>query len=54
MKKILFGVAIVLGMVLASSCGCGQTQNVVEEEVVEAVDSLAVTDSLTVTETVAE
>ena len=44
MKKILCGIAFVLAMVLAASCGNFQKKNaVVEEEVVEAVaDSVAV------------
>lgn len=46
MKKIFFVVAIVLGMVLASSCG-NQKKNVAEGEAVEAVDSVAV-DSVAV------
>ena len=51
MKKILCGIAIVLAMVLATSCGQRQHKNVVEEEVVEAVDSTAVAvDSLQVAE----
>ena len=51
MKKILCGIALVLVMALATSCGCQQTKNVSEEEVVEAVDSTAVAvDSLQVAE----
>lgn len=43
MKKVLCGIALVLGMVLATSCGNFQKKNaVVEEEVVEAVDTVAV------------
>lgn len=43
MKKILCGIAFVLAMVLATSCGNFQKKNaVVEEEVVETVDSVAV------------
>lgn len=46
MKKFIFGVAMVLGMLLAVSCGCNQTQEATaEEEVVEAVDSVAVADT---------
>ena len=50
MKKILCGIALVLAMVLATSCGDYQKKNAaVEEEVVEAVDSTAVAvDSLQV------
>lgn len=50
MKKILYGIALVLAMALATSCGNSQKKNaVVEEEVVEAVDSVAVAaDSLQV------
>ena len=33
MKKILCGIAVVLAMVLATSCGQRQQKNVVEEEV---------------------
>ena len=53
MKKILCGIALVLAMVLATSCGNYQKKNAaVEEEVVEAVvDSTAVAaDSLQVAE----
>ena len=54
MKKILFGFALALVMVLATSCGNKQKQDVVvEEEVVEAVDTTAVeapADSLQVAE----
>ena len=51
MKKFLSGIAVVLAMVLATSCGQRQQKNVVEEEVVEAVDATAVTaDSLQVAE----
>ena len=52
MKKILCGIALVLAMVLATSCGNFQKKNaVVEEEVVEVVDSTAVAvDSLQVAE----
>ena len=51
MKKILCGIAVVLAMVLATSCGQRQQKNVVEGEVVEAVDSTAVAvDSLQVAE----
>lgn len=54
MKKILFGIALALVMVLATSCGNKQKQDiVVEEEVVEVVDSVAVdapADSLQVAE----
>lgn len=43
MKKILYGIAFVLAMIFATSCGNSQKKNaVVEEEVVEAVDSTAV------------
>jgi hypothetical protein len=50
MKKILCGIALVLAMVLATSCGNFQKKNaVVEEEPVEAVDTVAVAvDSLQV------
>ena len=52
MKKLLCGIAIALVMVLATSCN--QKKNVVvEEEVVEAVDTTAVVapvDSLQVAE----
>lgn len=49
-KKILCGIAIVLGMVLATSCGSFQKKDVVEEQVDSvAVDSVAVAaDSLQV------
>lgn len=51
MKKFLSGIAVVLAMVLATSCGQRQQKNVVEEEVVETVDATAVTaDSLQVAE----
>jgi len=52
MKKILCGIAVVLAMVLATSCGQRQQKNVVEEEVVEAVvDTTAVAaDTLQVAE----
>lgn len=49
MKKILCGIVLVLAMVLATSCG-NQKKNVVEEEVTEAVDSVAVADTLQVAE----
>jgi hypothetical protein len=42
MKKILCGIAFVLAMVLATSCGNFQKKNAVVEEVAEAVDSVAV------------
>lgn len=45
MKKILCGIAVVLAMVLATSCGNFQKKNVVEEEPVEAVDSLEVNEA---------
>ena len=50
MKKILFGIAMVIGMSLAVSCKCSQNQEVVAEETaVEAVDSvLACPDTLAV------
>ena len=50
MKKILCGIALVLAMVLATSCGNFQKKNAaVEEEPVEAVDTVAVAvDSLQV------
>jgi hypothetical protein len=54
MKKILCGIALVLAMALATSCGCNQKKNaVVEGEAVEVVDSTAVevaVDSLQVAE----
>ena len=51
MKKILCGIAFVLAMVLATSCGQRQQKNVVEEEVIEVVDSTAVAvDTLQVAE----
>ena len=53
MKKILFGIAIVLGMALASSCACNHDVNAVEEEAVEAVDSVEVAPADTL-EVVAE
>ena len=49
MKKILFGIAIVLGMVIATSCVNQKKDAAVEAEAVEAVDSLTVAaDSLAV------
>ena len=49
MKKILFGIAIVLGMVIATSCVNQKKDAAVDAEAVEAVDSLAVAaDSLAV------
>ena len=46
MKKILFGIAIVLGMTFAASCTCNhEAAETVEEEVVETevvVDSTVV------------
>lgn len=51
MKKILCGIAVVLAMVLATSCGQRQQKNVVEEEVVEVADTTAVAaDTLQVAE----
>ena len=51
MKKILFAVAIILGMTLAASCGNRQAKEVAEEEVVEVVDSVeAPCDTLVVAE----
>lgn len=52
MKKILCGIAFVLAMILATSCGNFQKKNAaVEEEVVEAVDTTAVAaDSVQVAE----
>lgn len=42
MKKILCGIAIVLGMVLATSCGNSQKKSAVEEE---AVDTTVVVET---------
>ena len=53
MKKVLCGIALVLAMAIATSCGCNQTKSVVEEEAVETVDSLVV-DSLEVVEAPAD
>lgn len=51
MKKILFGITIILGMALAASCGNHKAQEVTEEEVVEVVDSVeAPCDTLVVAE----
>lgn len=47
MKKILFSVAVVLCLGIATSCSCNRSQNV-ENEVVEAVDTVAVADSTVV------
>ena len=45
MKKVLYGIALVLVMVLATACGNQRKNVVVEEEVVEAVDSLGVAEA---------
>lgn len=45
MKKVLCGIALVLVMVLATACGNQRKNVVVEEEVVEAVDSLGVAEA---------
>ena len=45
MKKILCGIALVLAMAIAASCGCNQKKSVVEEEAVEAVDTLEVVEA---------
>ena len=59
MKKIFVGIAVVIAMALATSCGCNQTPatTVEEGEVAEVVDStvvdstaVAATDSLVVVE----
>ena len=49
MKKTIFAIAMAIVMVFAASCGNNRTESVVEEEVVDAVDSTAVAvDSLAV------
>lgn len=53
MKKVLCGIALVLAMAIATSCGCNQTKSAVDAESAEAVDSLAV-DSLEVVEAPAD
>jgi hypothetical protein len=52
MKKILCGIALVLAMVFATSCGNKCCKNAAEEEVIEvAVDSVEVAvDSVAVAE----
>ena len=49
MKKILCAIAVVFGMMVATSCACNQTEPAVEDDAVVAVDSVDVAvDSLAV------
>ena len=42
LNKIICGIALVLAIVFATSCGKQQKENVVEEAVIETVDTTAV------------
>lgn len=42
LKKIICGIAIVLAICFATSCGKQQKESVVEESVIETVDTTAV------------